>query len=310
MPDDRTNARKARNAAPPGPDGKHFARYLWQAFNARPLGMPIPPNWIALAAVGLAGVFVSPGFLLIGAALEGAYLYLRASNPRFRNAVDAMALKYDPEIAETRADQRYRDLLDPLPAAQRQQQRDLEQRARAIMALLDKSPMMAAHADSLEQLVWLHLRLLSARSAIAGVVDTARQQSAALIQQEQAIQQRLAAADVGEELRRSLQQQQNVIDQRQAAHASAARRLEQIDSELQRIDQQTSLLREQALLSTDETSLGGSLDALAASFSEANRWLDSQRDLLGVLDLDTQPKLPAGVLRAAAPPPLSQGESA
>ena len=25
-------------------------RYLWSAFNARPLGMPLPPNWLALAS--------------------------------------------------------------------------------------------------------------------------------------------------------------------------------------------------------------------------------------------------------------------
>ena len=53
------------------------------------------------------------------------------------------------------------------------------------------------------------------------------------------------------------------------------------------------MLREQALLATDEGGIGLSLDALAASFREANRWLDGQRDLLGPFDLDLQPRLPA-----------------
>lgn len=279
--------------------------YLWAAFNARPLGMPIPPNWIGLAAFALAGVFLSPGFFLLGAGLEAAYLYWLGSNARFRNTVDATALPQDSQ-----ADQRYRALLDPLPIPQRRQQEALEHKARVIIELLDKSPMMAGHADSLEQLVWLHLRLLGARTAIAGVVHTAREESEALDKQEASIEARLGQDDLSEELRRSLQQQKTVIDQRQAAHGDARRRLEHVDSELQRINQQVALLREQALLASDESNIGSSLDALSASFAEANRWLEGQRDLLGVLDLNAQPHLPASVLRPTVPRSvIEEGES-
>lgn len=279
--------------------------YLWKAFNARPLGMPIPPNWIGLAAFALAGVFLSPGFFLLGAGLEAAYLYWLGSNVRFRNTVDAAALPQDSQ-----ADRRYRALLDPLPIAQRRQQEALEHKARVIIELLDASPMLGAHADSLEQLVWLHLRLLGARTAIARVVHTAREESEALDQQEASIEARLAQDDLGEELRRSLQQQKTVIDQRQAAHGDARRRLEHVDSELQRINQQVALLREQALLATDESNIGSSLDALSASFAEANRWLEGQRDLLGVLDVNTQSQLPASVLRPSVPRSvIEEGES-
>ncbi|KAF1719596.1 hypothetical protein [Pseudoxanthomonas wuyuanensis] len=279
--------------------------YLAAAFNARPLGMPIPPNWFGLAAFALAGVFLSPGFFLLGAGAEAIYLYWLANNRRFRNSVDAGALQEDP------SDRRYRELLDPLPVTQRKRQDELEAKAREIMALLTRSPLMAAHADSLEQLVWLHLRLLVARSAIARVVQTAREESKTLQAQEDVIDARLAKADeLGAELRRSLEQQKAVIDQRQAGHADAARRLEHVDSELQRIGLQVALLREQALLATDEASIGNSLDALAASFNEANRWLDGQRDLLGPFDLGHHPRLPAGVLRpSASRSAMTEGES-
>lgn len=280
-------------------------RYLRAAFNARPLGMPIPPNWIGLAAFALAGIFLTPGFFVLGAGAEVAYLYWLSNHRRFRATVDAQAL---PQQSET--DRRYRELLDPLPIAQRRQQEALEHKARVIIAMLDKSPVMAAHADSLEQLVWLHLRLLAARTAIAGVVHTAREESDALGKQEAAIEARLGRDDLNEELRRSLQQQKTVIDQRQAAHADAGRRLEHVDSELQRIGQQVALLREQALLAIDEGSIGSSLDALSASFTEANRWLEGQRDLLGVLDLHAQPRLPPAVLRPSAPRSvIEEGES-
>ena len=277
--------------------------YWWSAFNARPLGMPIPPNWFGLASFALLGAFVNPGFWVIGVGLELAYLTALAYNPRFRKLIDAGSERGDP------VDQRYQAQLAQLERAQQVRQHQIEMRAREILASLRSSPIMAAHADSLEQLVWLHLRLLVARQAMARVLTTARQESKALSAQEQQIGERLAKPDIGEELRRSLQQQQAVIDQRQAAHADAERRLEHVESELQRIDQQIALIREQALLATDEQSLGDSLDALAASFNEANRWLGKQRDLLGVLDSQQDLRLPARVLRGdAASPVPEQGE--
>ena len=65
--------------------------YLAKAFNARPLGMPIPPNWFGLAAFGILGALINPGIWLIGAGLEGLYLWALSKNERFRKTVDAEA---------------------------------------------------------------------------------------------------------------------------------------------------------------------------------------------------------------------------
>lgn len=274
-------------------------RYLWSAFNARPLGMPLPPNWLALAAVGLLGAFISPGFWVLGAGLELAYLGLLASSQRFRKAVDAGEVRLDP------AELRYESTLAQLGDSQRQRQQRIEGRAREVLQLLSRSPLMASHADSLEQLVWLNLRLLVAGQALSVVVDTAAQDSAELQQQEAQIDQRLAASDLGDELRRSLEQQKQVIDARQAAHAEGLRRKEHVDAELARIDQQIALIREQTLLATDEEQIGTALNALTSSFNEASRWLNDQRDLLGVLELNEQQSLPRYVLQGQGGKPAA-----
>lgn len=271
-------------------------RYLWSAFNARPLGMPLSPNWLALAAVGLLGAFISPGFWVLGAGLELAYLGLLASNKRFRNTVDAGEVRVDP------AELRYESTLALLGDSQRQRQQRIEGRAREVLQLLSRSPLMASHADSLEQLVWLNLRLLVAGQALSVVVDTAAQDSVELQRQEDQIDQRLAASDLGDELRRSLEQQKQVIDARQAAHAEGLRRKEHVDAELARIDQQIALIREQTLLATDEEQIGTALNALTSSFNEASRWLNDQRDLLGVLELNEQQSLPRYVLQEGGKP--------
>jgi hypothetical protein len=272
------------------------ARYWWKAFVARPMGMPIPPNIFGLAAFALLGAFVSPGFLALGFGLEVGYLALLSSSKRFRSLVDSETSAADP------VDQRYAGFISQLDSAQQQRQRHIEARSREIFATLGGSSLLRTHAESLEQLVWLHLRLLVARQAIAGVVATATAEHARLEAQEAQIVARLEGADLSPELRRSLEQQKSVIDQRQEAHASANRRFEHVEAELARIDQQIALIREQALLATDDEHIGASLDALAASFNEANHWLNSQRDLLSTIDLNPSHRLPQSVLKG--PPPI------
>ena len=63
--------------------------YLAAAFNARPLGMPVPPNWFGVAAFALLGALVNPALWLIGLGLEGLYLFTLSRHPRFRATVDA-----------------------------------------------------------------------------------------------------------------------------------------------------------------------------------------------------------------------------
>ena len=65
--------------------------YLREAFNARPIGMFVPPNWIGVAAFGLLGL-VNPGFWLLGAGLELGYLYTLVSNSRFRRFVQGRSM--------------------------------------------------------------------------------------------------------------------------------------------------------------------------------------------------------------------------
>ncbi len=282
-----------------------FTRRLWAAFTARPLGMPVPPNFFFLGAMGLLGAFLSPGFWFLGAGLELAYLIGLSSSDRFRAAIEAQAARGNP------AERRYFTLFDTLEPGRRERQRALEGRGKEIVALLDADPLMRPYADSIEQLVWLHLRMLGASQTISQVLVVARAERERLQAQEEGIDARLSESDLDPELRRSLEQQKQVIDARQAAHDQAALRAERIDAELARIDQQVSLIREQALLAGNERSLGSSLDALTSAFNEADRWLDSQRDLLGALDLDESARLPARVLRgpSVSGKPLSQGES-
>jgi hypothetical protein len=263
--------------------------YLAAAFNARPLGMPIPPNWFGLAAFGFLGAFINPGLWLIGLGVEGFYLWWLSRNERFRATVDATA-------GFTDSTSRYENLLAHLDSAAQSRQYEIEQEAAEIVALLQRGDAHTSQIGDVRQMAWLHLKLLAARAAFAEVIDVADRERKKLDEQERRCRERLAASDTDEELRRSLEQQIEVIKSRHAAHADAERRQELVDAELGRLRQQVSLVREQVLLATDENSMAQSLDAVSASLNEANRWLKDQRELFAGLDNFTDEPPPADLL--------------
>jgi hypothetical protein len=261
--------------------------YLAAAFNARPFGMPIPPNWFGLATFGFLGAFINPGLWLIGLGVEGFYLWWLSKNQRFRNTVDAAAGVPDDTS-------RYENLLAHLDTTAQSKQYEIEQEAAEIVALLQRGEAHVSQIGDVRQMAWLHLKLLAARASFAEVVAVADRERKKLDEQEKRCRERLAAPDTDEELRRSLEQQIEVIQSRHAAHADAERRMELVDAELGRLRQQVSLVREQALLATDAGSMAHSLDALSASLNEANRWLKDQRELFAGLVMDEPP--PADLL--------------
>jgi hypothetical protein len=270
--------------------------YLAAAFNARPFGMPVPPNWFAVAAFGLLGALANPGFWLIGLGLEGFYLWTLSRNARFRAAVDAAAQPKPSEWHE-----RYDTLLGGLDDGGQRAQAGVERQILELTDILTRAGAGVGQLADVRQMAWLHLKLLAARGACARVVVDAGRERGALEQQAARLRERLASATTTDgELRRSLEQQLEVIVSRQTAHGDAEQRRELIDAELERLRQQISLVREQALLATDEGSIAPSLDAVAASLNEANKWLKSQRELFAGLDELSDEAPPEDLLRAAS----------
>lgn len=265
--------------------------YLAAAFNARPFGMPVPPNWFAVAAFGLLGAFVDPALWLVGAGLEGLYLFALSRSARFRAVVDAGG-RTGPDWGA-----RYQVLAEPLGDDARALQARVEEQATEIVELLGRNDASEAQVGQVRQMAWLHLKLLAARESLLEVIEAAAREDGRLEDQARRTEARLRRGDADDELRRSLEQQLEVIRSRREAHADAARRRELVEAELERLRQQVSLVREQALLATDEQSVAQSLDAVSASLNEANRWLRDQREIFAGLDALSDEPPPPELLR-------------
>lgn len=266
-----------------------FLEYVAAAFNARPLGMFVAPNWVGLAAFGLLGV-MNPGFWVLGAGLELGYLLTLATNARFQRAVSSRPL------ASARAEwnARIERLRARLDSDDRERFSALSQRCASIIDLQTHGGAETPHgietqADSLGRLSWMFLRLLVARSMILRVVEDG--EDVELLQRRRAALER-QARDEGApaDLRRSIQGQLEILEQRIEQRAEGEKKLTYIDAELARIEEQVELIREQAALSTDPEILSRRIDEIAATLGGTGQFIRDQQKVYGAMeDLLTEP---------------------
>ena len=270
------------------PQAHGMLDYIRAAFNARPFGMFVPPNWIGLGAFGLLGV-THPGFWVLGAGLELGYLAMLATHPRFQRTVA------DGRHTESRDDweRRIATLLARLDEADRRGYNLLSTRCRAILDELHHNGQVShgleTQGEGLGRLLWMYLRLLLARQAIRRVLREA--------ERGEPIDGRLAALDAqinapgtGEDLRRSLTSQADILRQRLEQQTEARGKLAYLDAELTRIQEQVELIREQAALMTDPEVLSQRIDQIAATLGGTAQWIRDQQQVYGAMeDLLTEP---------------------
>lgn len=273
-----------------------FWSYLRAAFNARPFGLLVPPNWIGVAAFGLLGV-LNPGFWVIGAGLEVGYLVTLLSSERFRRTVTAIHGVARARDWQSRLDDSLRSLNDP----DRRRYLALAARCRSILGQQPDAVAgnLGGGDQGLARLTWLYLRLLLTRQVILRVVPaghggTARDgEDAELERRLKDLRARLADQSLDDDLRRSLTGQAEILEQRRTQRAEARSKLDFVDAELTRIEEQVELMREQTALTDDPESLSHRIDAVAATLGGTTQWLKEQQQLYGQTDalLDEAPPL-------------------
>ena len=261
-----------------------FFRYVTRAFNARPFGMVVPPNWIGLAAVGMLGV-LNPGFWVLGAGLELGYLLLLSTNERFRRAVSAQ----DQHGATSDWTAKIGTALASLGGDERRRYDQLVERCRSIIALQSHGTSsvpagLDAQQEGLGRLTWMYLRLLLARHTIENVLGTASAESTTSLERSRAALERRLDESLSDELRRSLEGQIEILKQRVERRGEADRQLAFIDAELARIEQQVELIREQAALSADPELLSQRIDEITATLGGTSQWIRDQRQIFGAME--------------------------
>src|SRR5687767_9225836 len=213
-----------------------FMNYVAAAFNARPFGMFVAPNWVGLAAMGLLGI-ANPGFWVLGAGLELGYLLTLATNSRFQRVVASRPLS----AARSEWNGRINRLLDRLTGEDRGRYSALAERCASIIELQTHGGADTPHgiemqADSLGRLSWMFLRLLVARGTILRVLGQGDDDDV-LEQRRRALEKQASDESAPADLRRSLEGQIDILGQRIQQRLEADKKLAFIDAELARIEE-------------------------------------------------------------------------
>ena len=271
--------------------------YLKAAFNARPFGMFVAPNWVGLAAFGLLGL-ANPGFWLIGAGVELAYLFSLATNGRFQRAIDSRR----SGSSEQEWKQRQEALIARLSDTDQARYVAFAARCRTILDLLQQHDPTGSGAEvqgeNLGRLTWVYARLLLARRAMSRVLkEPTLGETAELESRLAQLRAQLGNPALTDELRRSLSSQAEILEQRVTQRREGREKLDFLEAEITRIQEQVELLREQAALSTDAEGLSTRLDEITGSLGGASQWINDQQKLYGSLDDLLQEPPPASARR-------------
>ena len=258
--------------------------YIKAAFNARPLGMFVAPNWVGLAAFGLLGL-LNPGWWILGAAAELAYLFVLSNNKRFQRYVagSEMVEAQQETVAKLQA------TLNNLSPTLQQRYRTLERRCRAILAQqhpeggIDDE--IRVQGEGLGRLLWIYLRLLATYQQFArllGEMINAEREREPIEERIARLEAQLARGSaVGDDLRGSLTSQLEILRQRQDSQREAREKIAFLDAELTRIEEQVELVREQAVLSSDPSTVSARIDEIGSTLAGTNQWIRDQKEVEG-----------------------------
>jgi hypothetical protein len=281
----------------------------------------LPLHQLALAGFAVLGI-ANPGFWLLGGAAEVGYLAWLSGSRRFQNLVRAERLARVQESWEAKIE-RAVDRLDP---RSRERYRELLGECRKILGLsgeVDTDSLGSfrdLRANSLNQLLSIYLRLLTSREILRRNLEHLDRKK--LESEIQSLTDRLDHLDTDADaaLRRSLEGTLEIQRRRLDNLERSISSREVMEAELQRIERQVELLREEAAVSGSPEALSTRLDAVTSTMSETTRWMDQHADLFQELSTDSEtaaladlPHLPEAEETESLPPlpeRASEGESA
>jgi len=266
-----------------------FWDFVRAAFHRRPsmrrLG-EVPWNKIALVALAILGIG-NPGFWLLGLGGELLYLYLVATSPRFQTLVRAEKLQAERAAAEARVGGR----LTELRAAGQHRFQALHSQCVEVRGITEtmqagaSAPLDEARWRGLDELLWLFLRLQVSLETL--IRQLGRSDHRSLETEVATLAQELAAApEAPERLKKSKTSLLELKKKRLENLDRAAEAQQILEAELQRIEQQVELLREEAAISRSPEALSAKIDSVTGSLAETNSWMRQHEDILSELSAD------------------------
>jgi hypothetical protein len=276
----------------------HFGKYLKSAFLT---------HWNLLVFLGSAGFALLSGrcdvVLPIVLAGEIAYVGLLGSHPKFQSYVDAQEAKTQRAETSVASEQTMRYILGALPPEALQRFQSLRAQCLELwqIALDLKRPGMGAvdvpldqlQLTGLDRLLWIHLRLLYTRYALA---KFAQKTSGDQIQKNiQALEKQIGQLPADdkdprrERVRIALQDNLDTSRSRLANLNKAQENCQFIGLEIDRLENKIRSLSEMAINRQEPEFISSEVDHVASSMVDTEKTMNELRFATGLNTVDNEP---------------------
>ncbi len=266
-----------------------FFDYLKAAFrwrvDIRGLGR-MPLNYLILTGFSILGIG-NPGFWLLGLAYEVGYLLFMAGSTRFQKVVQGDRLLKQRKIWK----EKQNNLFTSLDGVSQRRYAELAHLCTQIIHNADTprgTDQLDLRISGLNQLLWTFIKLLNSRIKISKMLTQVTRPD---IEREiKKISEQLTHEDPASAIYRSLQGTLEIEKKRLENLIRAGESIKVVDSELDRIEKQVTLLHEEYLVSSDPDLLTNKLDAVMQSLQGTSRWMSEHNELFGSIDEITMPE--------------------
>lgn len=280
-----------------------FWGYLKEAFHLKvsvPLLGYMPLNKMLLAVFAVAGL-AHPAFWFLGMAYEAAYLTFLPGNERFQKVVDGRKLQEE----KARTVHKQVELYDELDPSSRERYQGLQALCAEMLRSAEQMPGPLVSDDlktgGMAQLLQIFLRLLHSRIKIKDILMKTNHEE--IVTDINDLESKLAGQSEGSPMHRSIKGSLEIQKKRLENLVRATENLKITESELDRIENQMNLVREEMAVTSDPTVISTRLDGVMGSLQGTTRWMTEHAELFGPIE---ETALPPALTPVAAPPRRSQ----
>ena len=223
-------------------------RYLKSAFlvsvDVPGLGH-VPVNVLGVAAFTILG-FAQPAFWFLGMAIEAAVVPSLAFNPRFQKVVQAQSV----QLSDADTTQKRRALVNMLEPTAKQRLAGLIDKCNQVLDVYRSQQaedyVLESNNQALSRLQWVYLKLLIARHHLLNPVNNETEQT--IEKKIQELDTDLRDGEESESLRQSKTATLGILKKRLSNVRLKKQTLDEIESDLTRIDNQIDLILENATM--------------------------------------------------------------
>ncbi len=280
-----------------------YSDYLTEAFNAGLVikGMgEIPVNKLFILGSFILG-FSNPGFWMLGLAFEVIYLWFLTSNERFQKYVQGKQLS---QIQQSRSE-KMNELIASLTPENHSRLKRLNANLAEINKLMNWNIdegagfMNQSRQQTLNQLPSIFLKLLKTKQLIEESLH--RTKPSEISNEIKKLEQQMSSG-MSPALAKSLQGNIEIHKKRLDNLGVAKENEMLVEMELQRIESQLHLVREEIALDSSPEGLSNNIDKINNTLGETQDWINSHSDFLRKLsgppidtpefEMDVEPILP------------------